>query len=212
MNGHCPGRGNPTREQNPAYGLLQPIIFIGKRSLILQKMDDNQTWQKATTAANQIYSLLTPEQIGELDKLFQRIVRMKEELLKVPLSSGSDAVCLTCKGLCCMHGKYYLTMIDLLAFRFLNSETVTPEFASTPDCPYGSSTGCKMPPRFRPLTCVIFNCESIDALLTDSQRELDRLTEQQLRNTIAEVEGIIGFPLGRPALLFVNSPHMIARK
>jgi len=167
-------------------------------------LDDNYAWQKALEAADQIFSQLDPVQKVDLEKLFKRIMRLKEELLIAPLAAGSDVICTACNGACCLHGKYHLTMIDLLALHFSDCEIVTPEFGFQTYCPYSSSAGCNMPPQFRPLTCVIFNCELIEGLLTDSCRELDRLTEKQLRKTIAEVENLVGSPLGRPALLFTN--------
>lgn len=131
-------------------------------------------------------------------------MRLKEELLKAPLAAESDDICFACKGACCMHGKYHVTMIDLLAFRFSGCDIVAPEFSVAPYCPYGSSAGCKMPPRFRPLTCVIFNCDSIENILADTHRERGRQAERQLRTTIAEVEELVGSSLGRPALLFAG--------
>ena len=195
MNGHRPGRGNPTRKQNPAYGLLQPIIFEWDR------VDDQQRWNRAVKAADNGYEGLDPGMRLKLEALVGQIMRLKEKLLEQTLAVGSASICRACAGQCCLNGKYHVSVLDLLAYRMDGTEPVVPDFSRSPACPYSGETGCLMQPRFRPMTCVIFNCEQVEMEMGADKRTALYATEGLLRDTISRANRVAGRRLDRAILL-----------
>ena len=195
MNGHRPGRGNPTREQNPAYGLLQPIIFEWDR------VDDQQRWKRAVTAADNGYEGLDTGMRLKLDGLIGQIMRLKEDLLEQTLAVGSASICRACAGQCCQRGKYHVSVLDLLAYRMNGAEPVVPDFTRGPACPYSGEAGCLMPPRFRPMTCVVFNCEQVEKGIAPHELTTLYAAEKLLRDTISQANRVAGCRLDRALLL-----------
>ncbi|BCS52284.1 hypothetical protein [Geobacter sp. SVR] len=163
-------------------------------------MDDQQTWQRALRAIDDWHRGLSEECRTQLGELIGRIMLLKEESLRLGLAAGSAEICRTCGGSCCRYGKYHVTILDLLAFR-LNSIDPIANFDNFPFCPYGGDEGCLMPPRFRPLTCVIFNCDPIEERMGDDACRSAATLEGELREQIARAERLTGRRLGRPVLL-----------
>jgi hypothetical protein len=164
-------------------------------------MNDQQRWQRAGKAACLRYEQL-PGDTGEgLEILVSRIMLLKEELLEQALAAGSASICRSCGGACCRNGKYHVSLLDLLAYRITRSEAVVPDFTKAPHCPYGGIGGCRMPPRFRPFTCVIFNCDAVEERMGADGRERFALAEQELRLAVKQVETLLGFRAGRALLL-----------
>jgi hypothetical protein len=194
MNGHRPAKGNPSREQNPAYGLLQPIFYRNN-------VNDQQAWIQAVKIASDHYFQLPTMIRAELDVLINDIMRFKEQLSELALSSGSADICRTCGGKCCLNGKYHFSVLDLLAYRNTLLEPILPEFTAYQRCPYSCESGCLMPPRFRPMTCVVFNCELIENQMKPSQCEALYECEKQLREAIRQACRIAGRRLDRALLL-----------
>jgi len=164
-------------------------------------VDDQQKWQLAEKVALARYGRLPDDIAGCLDVIVSRIMRLKEELLELALAAGSAEICRSCGGECCLFGKYHVSVLDLLAYRIDRSEAVVPDFNSAPHCPYGGIDGCRMPPRFRPLTCVIFNCDAVEQRIGEDGRTRFAAAEQELRDAVRQAETLLGFRASRALLL-----------
>ena len=164
-------------------------------------MNDQQTWVRAVRAAHDIYDQLSPEKRAGIDTLIDRVMELKEDLVEQTLSAGSSSICRSCGGRCCLNGKYHVSVLDLLAYRITDTEPVVPDFSAHPACPYGRENGCLMPPRFRPMTCVVFNCDLIEERMNVAERSSLAECEQLLRKTIAQANRLAGFRLDRSLLL-----------
>jgi hypothetical protein len=138
-----------------------------------------------------------------LDTLIKEIMLIKQQMLDLVLSAGSSSACCSCGGECCRFGKYHVTVLDVLAYCATDTDPVIPDFSKSPDCPYSNSDGCLMSPRFRPMTCVVFNCDLVENLLSESDRAALQKFEQTLREAIARVNLIDRNRLDRP-VLFVS--------
>lgn len=167
-------------------------------------MKDMQAWQQALDLADRLYEAWPEVERERVDMLVRRIMALKQELLDLALCVGSASVCRTCGGKCCLHGKYYVTLLDLLAYRVSSVSAPVPNFGVNPACPYGGPQGCCLAPGLRPMTCVIFNCELIEDLMSAELRQRAASCEQELRTAIAGVEQLAGICFGRPALLAVK--------
>jgi hypothetical protein len=164
-------------------------------------VNDQQTWTRAVQAASGIYEHLSPKNRAGLDTLINQIMHLKDELVEQALSVDSASICRSCGGRCCLNGKYHVSVLDLLAYRIAATEPVVPGFNAHPACPYGSEHGCLMPPRFRPMACVVFNCELIEGQMSAAKRRAISECEQFLRETIKQANKVAGCRLDRPLLL-----------
>lgn len=164
-------------------------------------MDDTQRWKQAVAAEGDSYDRLPAGTRGELDEVLEQIMRFKEELVERTLLAGSASICRTCAGKCCLNGKYHVSVLDLLAYRASSTREVQPDFSAAPTCPYSGDSGCLMPPRFRPMTCVVFNCELVEEAMPEPERTALYECEGLLRDAIARANRIAGRRLDR-ALLF----------
>jgi hypothetical protein len=167
-------------------------------------VNDQEAWTQAVATASGWYSNLPASVKSELDGLLDEIMQLKEQLVGQVTSSGSSAACRDCGGECCTLGKYHASVLDILAYMKTGSEPVLPDFDSSPSCPYSDASGCIMPPRYRPVTCVIFNCQQIEDRL--SVTELDSLHEHEyrLRTAVARAGRIYDIRIDRPLLLSGN--------
>ncbi len=172
-------------------------------------MDDLQAWQRSVEFSAQLYRRLPDTAREQLDALIERIMLLKRELLDLALSAGSAAVCRNCGGKCCLHGKYYVTLLDLLVYRVGAVAAVVPQFGNAPCCPYGGAQGCHLPPPLRPMTCVIFNCDLVEECMSDEACLRSAACERELRAAIVEAEQVSGFQLGRAALLSCTEQNTV---
>ena len=164
-------------------------------------MDDQRKWAQAVEIASSYYEDLPIRDRAELDALINEIMRLKEQLNELTISTGSAHICRSCGGKCCLNGKYHFSVLDLLAYRKTSLEPVVPDFTAHPRCPYSGDTGCLMPPRFRPMTCVVFNCEVIENQMEPCQCKAFYECENQLRESIRQACQIAGCRLDRALLL-----------
>jgi hypothetical protein len=88
-----------------------------------------------------------------------------------------------------------------MAYMASATDLVVPDFSKTPCCPYSGPLGCMMAPQYRPMTCVVFNCELIEELLTTPGRDTLRTCEKELRDTISRANRLTAIRLDRPVLL-----------
>jgi len=164
-------------------------------------VNDQTSWEQALTTAAAWYPGLPAAVRAELDGLLDEIMRLKEGLLEPVTASGGPEVCRTCAGECCLLGKYHFSVLDLLAYLRTGLEPPVPDFSAGPACPYSDATGCTMPPGYRPVTCVIFNCQLIDDRLTELQRQTLHGLEGRLRTAVARAGRIHDIRIDRPLLL-----------
>lgn len=164
-------------------------------------MDDQKKWQKAVAGAYQRYDRLPADTGIALDGLIAGIIQLKQELFELAQVAGGGDICRTCGGQCCRYGKYHVTVLDLLAYRSAGVEPLMPDFATPPCCPYGGPDGCRMEPRFRSMTCLIFNCDLLEERMVDDVRQRFAAAEGSLRAAVARAEQLLGYRAGRALLL-----------
>jgi hypothetical protein len=128
-------------------------------------------------------------------------MKLKEELFALSSATESARICRECGGRCCLNGKYHVSVLDLLAYRSVGVAPVVPDFGLAPRCPYGGPEGCLMPPRFRSMTCLIFNCDLIEDRMEQNSRKRFSACERELRDAVAMADGILTWRAGRALLL-----------
>jgi hypothetical protein len=126
---------------------------------------------------------------------------LKKNLVEQATAAGSSQICRECGGECCRFGRYHVSVLDILAYLKNNTELPVPDFSTTPACPYSDDSGCIMQSGYRPMTCVVFNCQQVENRLTTNQLETFRTCEQALRDAITRAVRIAGLPLNRSLLL-----------
>ena len=211
MNGHCPGRGNPTREQNPAYELLQPIIPTRRIEQGLNNVDDQLLWNLGFTRLNDLYSGYSRETELALALLLTRYCQAKEALAAVIAEIDASSVCHQCGGQCCLNGKYRINVCDSLVL--IARETIpSVNFIQKPVCPYGSQDGCSMEPGLRPVDCILFICDAINEKLSPQSRTILVAGEQGLRECIEQASRLTGERLRTPLLLWAEEQKTINPK
>lgn len=164
-------------------------------------MNDLQAWHKAQALSWECYEKLSTDRRELFDRLVDRIMHLKESLLGLALAEDSRQICGECGGKCCLYGKYHVSMLDLIVCRLHSSEFFIPEFMTHPFCPYCGESGCSFAPRFKPSTCIVFNCELIEERLDEDARRQAGQWERELREAVANAEMIAERRLSRPALL-----------
>jgi hypothetical protein len=165
-------------------------------------VNDQAAWEQSVTTVSTEYFGLPAGIRAELDGLLEEIMQLKEKLVDLVTSAGSSTICRSCNGECCLLGKYHVSVLDIMAYRKTGTEPVVPDFSTGPACPYSNVFGCLMPPRYRPVTCVIFNCPSIDDRLTPTDRDSLYKYEYRLRDTVARAGRIYEIRTDRPLLLY----------
>jgi hypothetical protein len=174
------------------------IPFIGTKEA---DVNDQAVWEQAVAAAGRNYASLSKDVAAQLAALIEDIMRLKHDLVELAISAGSMDICRTCGGECCRYGKYHLSVLDIMACLKSGTDIVTPDFSSNMACPYSNASGCTMTPGYRPMTCVVFNCQLLDEKFTSAQRETFLKNEQDLREAISRTGHITGMRLDRALLL-----------
>jgi hypothetical protein len=164
-------------------------------------VSDQAAWEQAVATASEWYLSRPADAKAELDSLLEEIMQLKQNLVEQVTSSGSAAICRDCGGQCCLLGRYHVSVLDILAYRKTGLELVLPDFSTTPSCPYANASGCTMPAGYRPVTCVIFNCQLIEDRLTPDERESLHEYERKLRDSLKRAGCTSGTRLDRPLLL-----------
>jgi hypothetical protein len=173
-------------------------------------VDDQQTWRRAKEAVEAICDRLSPVARGRLDQLLERIMALKQELFELSATAGSARICRECGGRCCLNGKYHVSVLDLVAYRCAGVAPVVPDFGKAPLCPYGGSKGCLMPPRFRSVTCLIFNCDLVEDRMEAANRKRFSVCERELRDAVAMADELLAYRAGRALLLsFDEQPEEV---
>ena len=164
-------------------------------------MNDQAAWEQGLATAGSRYISLPPGIRTELDGLLEEIMQLKQNLVELVMSAGSEDICRTCGGACCRHGKYHVSVLDIMVYLKTGARQVIPDFSTNPACPYSDVSGCTMASCYRPMTCVVFNCQLVEDQITSAGRETLRGYEQELRSTITRAGHITGMRLDRALLL-----------
>jgi hypothetical protein len=164
-------------------------------------VNDQNIWHRVVEDVDVMYDRLAADTRARLDAHLIHVMQLKQELFELSHAAGSSHVCKECGGACCLNGKYHVSVLDLLAYRSAKVEPVVPDFGNSPLCPYGGPDGCLMPPRFRSMTCLVFNCELIESRMGDREKERFEMLEHALRTAIHGAEDMLKFRAGRAALL-----------
>ncbi len=185
--------GNRGREQNPAYGLLQPI-FTG------EWVTDQESWSAAVAAVSREYELLPGLLRERVAEICDEVAAVKNAYQGLAATVDADGICADCRGLCCGHGKHHFTVVDLLGYLAAGRQLFVPDFGN-PLCPYHTGSGCLMEPGLRPLNCIIFLCDRLDDLLPEPAKgELSSL-ETELRRLYLCMELLLGSRFGNGLLI-----------
>jgi len=164
-------------------------------------LDDQTAWDRAVATASRMYTDLPPDSVIELNLLIEKIIQLKQTLVDLAVAAGSAEICRACGGECCLYGKYHVSVLDILAYRKNSRAPVVPDFSTHPACPYSDTSGCTMASGYRPMTCVVFNCQLVDDQLTSAQRETFSNCERDLREAITRAIRTSGQRLDRALLL-----------
>lgn len=164
-------------------------------------MDDQKIWNRVVATVDASYDRLSDVCRARLDQQLLRIMQLKQDLYDWSQAVGSAEICRECGGACCLNGKFHVSLLDLLAYRSAKAEPVVPHFGDSPLCPYGGPDGCFMPPRFRSMTCLVFNCELVEQRMTGDEKKRFAEGEHALRKAILKAEEILEYRAGRAALL-----------
>jgi hypothetical protein len=161
-----------------------------KMEPFFQKDDDYAVWALAVDRVREELDGLPAAVCCQVGEIAEQICLTKERIHAFAESAGAREICRLCGGQCCARGKYHFTVPDLLVYFYQRETLFTPYFNRRDACPYLGSCGCFMPPRFRPLNCVIFNCDRIEELIDSVDRvEFYRL-EQELRELYGRLESL----------------------
>ena len=164
-------------------------------------MNDQADWEQAVAGAVSWYSSLPEQTAAQLNNLIDTIRQLKQNLVELTTRAGSAQICCSCGGECCRFGKYHVSVLDILAYLKNGVPLVIPDFSAHPACPYSNETGCTMPAGYRPMTCVVFNCQPVEDRLSPDELASMRRFEEKLRAAIADASRITRSALGRAALL-----------
>lgn len=146
-------------------------------------------WRHGITTVQREYALQSPQIRAHLRELAGAIMAAKRNLYAVSAAVEASGLCADCRGACCARGKYHFSVVDLLVYLATDTPLFDPRFDQDV-CPFLGGDACLMPPELRPLTCITFNCEQIDALLPPLERTRFAVQEDQLRELYREVEAI----------------------
>lgn len=164
-------------------------------------MNDQTAWKQAVVTTSEWYFGLPSGIRTELDGLLEEIMQLKQKLVDLVMFAGSSNICRACGGECCRYGKYHVSVLDIMTYLKTGAEQVTPDFSTTPACPYSDVSGCTMAPSYRPMTCVVFNCQQIEDHLAAAEHKILHGYEQELRDAILKAGHITGMRLDRALLL-----------
>lgn len=155
---------------------------------VSHKNGDGSLWALAVAHVREEFEALPPEVGHHIEEIAEQISLVKERIHGFAESVGAREICCLCGGQCCARGKYHFTVPDLLVYFYLKEELFVPDFERYDTCPYLGPSGCFMPPRSRPLNCIIFNCDRIEELIDSAERVDFYGYERELRGLYARIE------------------------
>ncbi|MCM2358822.1 MAG: hypothetical protein NDI77_11785 [Geobacteraceae bacterium] len=154
-------------------------------------MTDRESWDLAVAAVAGEFAALSPSRRALLAELTLAATACKKELNAVVTAVSAAEICAACGGGCCETGKYHVTVVDLLVYLVEGKELFTPRYDQGM-CPYLGAQGCLMAPAYRPYNCVTFNCERVERLLMQAEKERLASLERELRSLYGRFEELCG--------------------
>ena len=188
MNDHRSAGGNHRREQNPAYGLLWPLIY-GSRAFVqlpffidkvTMQAERSRCWQTIVSQVAEEYRQLPEDEKGWIEQQLREIASLQHELDRLFAKAGGTNACGNCSGECCAKGHNHMTLANLLAF--LQQGEVPPAADFSRTCPFLGECGCLLGVAERPYNCISFVCDIIENSLTSAEVDLFYQQEQKLRD------------------------------
>jgi|SRR6185369_7281244 len=189
--------GNRLQEQNPAYGLLQPLFSFRVSGV---HVTDQELWSEASGQVRSEYLDLPMPVKKRLCELSSEIGALKDRHQKLVSRYSPDRLCEQCNGICCRYGKHHFTAVELIGYLAAERKLFTPCF-DHPVCPYIGDSGCMMEPALRPFNCIIFICEALDNRLDESSRAELSAIEAKLRQLYLQIDQLLGNRFGNGLLI-----------
>jgi hypothetical protein len=152
---------------------------------------DEELWRTGIAALAREYGALSPALRERVAELAVQVREAKQALHDCVAVVNVGTICADCRGECCARGKNHVTVIDLLVCLVEGRELVSPRFGNDL-CPYLGEIGCLMAPPYRPFTCIIFNCDRVEGLMTPAERDRLYKAEHRLRAVYGEFEKLFG--------------------
>jgi len=169
-------------------------------------VNDQQLWQHGLQALNDLIHSITPARKLQLMELLANYNHGKKHLAAITLAINSESICRECEGQCCLNGKYRMNVFDALSLCVAGLQ-ISPDFSQKPLCPYGTATGCRVEPTFRPADCVFFICTEIDNRLSVSDKKELETCEKALRECLFAASRLLSMPISSPLLLWAEKEH-----
>lgn len=178
MNDHHPGSGNRTGGQNPAYALLQPLVFS---AFIIFPVETSYQviWQQLLPRISRDWRALPDPEKAELRSRVRRIADLQQQMHQLFLAAEGLRVCTDCRGECCGSGTHHLTLANLLAL--LDAEHPFPHPDFNQSCPWLGADGCRLEPGCRPFNCITFVCHLVEEVWSPAQLASFYRLERELR-------------------------------
>ncbi|HIJ95615.1 MAG TPA: hypothetical protein HPP94_07740 [Desulfuromonadales bacterium] len=167
-------------------------------------MNDQQKLEQGLSQVASLFATCTPDKQRQISDLLDLYRAEKDALAAVIQAVDAADICRKCAGQCCQNGKFRLTVCDALALH-VKQMLLSSDFNQKPLCPYGTERGCCLSPRFRPMDCILFVCDEIEARLTESDRFELSEREARIRKYLQRLSQLAGTPLSTPLLLWSGS-------
>ena len=152
-------------------------------------MSFDKQWHDGVRRVTRGFSLLPEPDLERLGTLCNLMMEQKRALQALVARVDCGSHCAGCGGACCVSGKYHFTAVDLLVYLAKGEPLFAPLFDNGL-CPYLGDAGCLTAPQYRPFTCITFNCELIEDLLSGDEVASFYRLEKELRGTYGEIRSL----------------------
>jgi len=166
-------------------------------------VNDQQKLEQGLLKVADLFAAFAPTIQRQITVLLNQYRAEKEALAAVVYAVEAAEICRKCGGQCCLNGKFRLTVCDALVLS-VEQWSLCSEFNQKPICPYGTDQGCCLPAGLRPMDCILFVCDEIDARLTESARYELSEREACIRECLQSISRLADIPLSMPLLLWTG--------
>lgn len=136
-------------------------------------------WKIFLAQLNQDLSELPQEEFNWILERLNTAAAIQVQLDNLFSSIDGQNLCRSCRGTCCDHGRHHLTLTNVLAL--VLSDEILPEPDFNQSCPFGSSSGCRLPVPFRPYNCITFFCDILESKMSQYKYARWRFLDASLR-------------------------------
>jgi hypothetical protein len=148
--------------------------------------DDARLWADLSRRAAAEFAALPEGERAWIAEQLTRAEGLQDALHALFLAVDGAATCAACVERCCDHGKYHLTLVNLLCYQARGETFPVPDFSGS--CPMLATDGCRLPPGRRPFNCVTFICGAVEEGLDAVERERFWTIESGLRQIYASFD------------------------